>query len=136
MREPKSEREWGNVYRFRFFKYWIQSYLAGVRKVFVGMRDDDGVLRKVQHFATGSLHKIARDNLRSGRQGGRPVWEPFVILNFLDLVLRKLRRACVENVGCTISVRYEPQQRKVIVTLMKDSQFPLRMQEEVEMISK
>lgn len=132
MREPRNDRDWSSAYRFRFCKYWVQSYLAGVRKVVIGMRNDHGILTKVEHFPTSSLPKLARENLQSNRPGGRPVWDPFVILNFLDLILSRVLEVTKHNVGCTIRVRYDPSERKVTASLLKDSQFPLRMQEEVE----
>lgn len=136
MREPRSRRDRDNMHRHRFMKYWIQSFLAGVRTVVVGVRDDDGFLRKIEHFPTRELPHRARAQLAPARNqryqsqgGGGTTWEPFVILNFLDHVLYQIRTHCKANVGKAVRVRYDPRQKKVEAWILTESAFSNRMTE-------
>ena len=36
-------------------KWWAQSFLVGIPKIVCGFRDDDGVVKNVQHFKTSML---------------------------------------------------------------------------------
>eukprot|EP00743_Colponemidia_sp_Colp-15_P008091 GILK01008767.1.p1 GENE.GILK01008767.1~~GILK01008767.1.p1 ORF type:complete len:384 (-),score=49.13 GILK01008767.1:153-1247(-) len=44
----------------KMLTFWIQSYLAGVPFIACGFRDNDGILRGVQHFKTTDLPKTAK----------------------------------------------------------------------------
>lgn len=127
MRNPRSKRDYDNMYRNRFMKYWIQSFLAGVRTIILGVRDDNGILRKTERYNTENLHKLTRDHFRSSRGGS--VWEPYVILNFLDHTLNQIRTHCESNLGRTIRVRYDPAERRVIGWILADNNFSQRIAE-------
>ncbi len=133
MREPKNDRDLQNMYRHRFLKYWIQSYLAGVRTVVLGYRDDRGILRKVEHFATRSFPHLAKEHLTPARNhrgalgNAQEPWEPFVCLNFLDLVLARVRKTCAEHVRKTVRIRYQPQNKRVVAWIIADNDFADRM---------
>ncbi|PXF49538.1 Decapping nuclease DXO-like [Gracilariopsis chorda] len=104
MREVRSDKELGNMYRHRFPKYWIQSYLAGVRHIALGLRSDDGELLAVKRLETHRLHREAREFFNERRMRG--CWEPFACLNFIDFVLDNIRRACGRQPGSTLRLRY------------------------------
>lgn len=104
MREIRSEKELGNMYRYRFPKYWIQSYLAGVRHIALGLRSDNGELLAVKRLETHRLHREAREFFNERRMRG--CWEPFACLNFINFVLNSVRRACGKQSGSTLRLRY------------------------------
>jgi len=41
--------------RFKLLKWWAQSFLVGIPKIVCGFRDDDGIVKNLQHFKTTSL---------------------------------------------------------------------------------
>lgn len=133
MREPRNERDFQNMYRHRFLKYWIQSYLAGVRTVVLGYRDDGGILRNFEEFETASFPRLARKHLtppedhRQFRGNAQGPWEPFMCLNFLNLVLTQVRRICAEHTGRTVRIRFDPQKKRLVGRLVQDSDFGSRM---------
>lgn len=137
MRQPSSAREESNMFKFRFMKYWIQSYLAGVRTVVVGMRDDAGFLRHVEHFDTISFPSLVAQRVPRARNGA-PAWDPNVILNFLDHTITQIRRVCAseENIGCNIRIRYEPNGKKITAWKVQDSDFPVRISAQLNEINK
>ncbi|CAN8061507.1 unnamed protein product [Agarophyton chilense] len=108
MREVRNEKDLGNMYRYRFPKYWIQSYLAGVRYIFLGLRSDDGELLGVKRLETHKLHREARHYFQDRRMSG--CWEPFVCLNFIDFLLHAIRRACGKQNGSTLRLRYSARE--------------------------
>ena len=36
-------------------KWWAQSFLVGVPKIVCGFRDDDGIVKNLQHFKTSMI---------------------------------------------------------------------------------
>lgn len=119
-KKPISQRDFDVLYADKYLKWFVQSYLGGVRSIFVGLRDNSGRLADVQHLSTLSLSRLAREGLRSG-DGGRhnstrrqlhhTLWEPFVCINFVDHVLSLVRRHCDENPGQTLRFSYDPGSR-------------------------
>jgi len=137
MRQPTSAREESNMFKFRFMKYWIQSYLAGVRTVVVGMRDDTGHLRHVEHFDTIQFPTLVAQRVPRARNGA-PAWDPNVILNFLDHTITQIRRVCgaEENMGHNVRIRYEPTAKKITAWKVDACDFPARITRELDEIKK
>jgi len=71
--------------RHKLLKFWAQSFLAGVPKVVVGFRDDNGFVRSLETFDTLFMPRLVR-----GKPG---MWDPIVCLRFLDEFLSWLRRS-------------------------------------------
>ena len=127
MREPRNQRDENNLFRHRMMKYWIQSYLAGVPEVVVGMRDDSGILRHVEIFDTFSMPQLAQEKLPSFQK----VWHSKTILNFLHSVLSRIRNVSQRHLGKTIRIRYEPNEKMIFMRVLDESDFCDRMKVEI-----
>lgn len=108
MRVARSDRELCSMYRYRFPKYWLQSYLAGVPTIALGLRTDSGELVGVKRLETQRLPREAREFFNQSRQPG--YWDPFLSINFIDVLLGSIQRVCCEHPTATVSVRYDPHQ--------------------------
>ncbi|KAJ3340672.1 Dom-3 Z [Gonapodya sp. JEL0774] len=72
--------------RHKLLKIWAQSFLAGVPRVIIGFRDDQGYVRAIEEFKTLEIPRIVR---RPDAQGGA-VWDPNVMLTWCYGFLRWL----------------------------------------------
>lgn len=121
---PQTDRDRQTLYLIKYQKWFLQSYLAGVRTVFIGMRDDNGVLVDAEHVSTRSLSRTAKDFAR-----GAPCWEPFVCINFIEYVSEQVRRVCGEHVGQTIRFSFDPKRGHLTGRLLaNDASFASRLQ--------
>jgi RAT1-interacting protein len=105
-----TSREYANLYS-KYQRWWVQSWLAGVRTIFVGVRDDNGNLVDVQHLATRSLPRSAREGLRQiAGPGRRPAeaFEPMYCVNFIEYMCEHLRRCCGLRPGETVRFAFNP----------------------------
>jgi len=68
---PASDRDYYTLYRFKMLKFWLQSYLLGVPKIHVGMRDRSGIVRGVQEYMTLGIPGLVREAQRQTAAGGR-----------------------------------------------------------------
>lgn len=107
MKILRNERDYSNMYRYRYPKYFVQSFFAGVPTVIVGSRTDDGRLADVRNLDTFSLPSEAHEYFRRNR---KPSWDPDIMLNFLDYILSSLRYVCSSNLGTTIRIVYDSNQ--------------------------
>lgn len=117
MRAIESDRALSNMYRHRFLKFWLQSYLAGVPNIMLGIRSDSGELLHVKNLKTHELPREARNHFDQTRSRNR--WDPFVCINFLDCVLASIREACHDHPGSTIRVRLDPATKHVTAVLVE-----------------
>lgn len=123
-KRPESARDLHTLHQIKYQKWFLQSYLAGVRTICVGLRDDAGVLVDVDHVSTRSLWRAASDSA-----GGSPKWEPFVCINFIEYVSEQIRRVCAEHPGETIRFAYDPKHGVLSGRLLEgDTSFAARMQ--------
>lgn len=89
-------------------KWWAQSFLVGVPKIVCGFRDDDGIVKSLQHFKTTMIphdsqvtwsHDTAITNswwcVCFLVQNDLTMWQPAVCLNFLDELLTWIRKVVV-----------------------------------------
>ncbi|XP_057842937.2 NAD-capped RNA hydrolase DXO1 isoform X1 [Cryptomeria japonica] len=91
--ELKTSRELENrtVERFekqKLLKYWIQSFLAGVPRIIIGFRDDEGRLLRTQALGTEEIRHSVK---------GKNYWQGGVCLSFADEVLCWLYGTVKEN---------------------------------------
>ncbi|KNZ53363.1 hypothetical protein VP01_3264g1 [Puccinia sorghi] len=90
---PSSDRDYFNLYRFKMLKFWLQSYLLGVPKIHVGMRDRSGIVRGVQEYMTLGIPGLVREAQRQ-TAGGR--WSAECCLGggagIVEFVMGKLRK--------------------------------------------
>jgi hypothetical protein len=64
----------------------LPSLAAGIRTIFVGLRDDSGMLVDVDHVGTKSLPRAAKAfaaRMQAKGDGAKECWEPFVCINFI-----------------------------------------------------
>lgn len=66
---PASDRDHWNLYRFKMLKFWLQSYLLGVPKIHVGLRDRSGIVRGAQDYLTEEIPALVKQ--RQAKPGGR-----------------------------------------------------------------
>lgn len=114
MKELRTEKDYHNMYRYRFPKYWLQSYLGGVRYITVGLRSESGHLAGVNRMQTQHLHRDAVDFYRGNY---RRTWDPQACIGFIHHVLDQMRKACSENPGATIRVCYDPKKGEITGTV-------------------
>lgn len=116
MKAVDTDRALNNMYQHRFLKYWLQSYLAGVPTIMLGIRSGSGELLHVKHLRTHDLPREARHHFQRTRARNR--WDPFVCVNFLDCVLASIRQACHDRPGSTIRVRFDAATKHITATLV------------------
>jgi RAT1-interacting protein len=116
MKKPSSTRDFVTLYSSRYLKWFVQSYLAGVRTLFIGLRDERGILVAVDHVSTRSLPRAAREGLRRHASDGVPgmAWEPAACINFLDYIVDHVRRKCVEHSRSTLRFSYNPEKSLIV----------------------
>eukprot|EP00177_Eucheuma_denticulatum_P003813 GFKZ01006893.1.p1 GENE.GFKZ01006893.1~~GFKZ01006893.1.p1 ORF type:complete len:338 (+),score=23.39 GFKZ01006893.1:84-1016(+) len=112
MKEVINERALGNMYRHRYLRYWIQSFLGGVRHIVIGHRNDQGVLESSERMRTHDLQRRAREHFQ--RTNARNGWDPNVCLGFLDCTLSMIREACHDYPGSTIRLRLSPRDKCIV----------------------
>jgi RAI1 like PD-(D/E)XK nuclease len=134
MKKPASDRDYMTMYSSRYLKWFVQSYLGGVRTMFIGLRDDKGTLVAVDHISTRSLPRSAREGLqRYGRaEAERKTWDPNVCVSFLDYVIDVVRRSCSSHLGKTVRFSYAPVVRTVTAKVVDDSKSSASLAETLE----
>lgn len=101
------ERERHTLERHKMAKWWLQSFLLGVRTVVCGFRDEGGVLRKTQDFETKQLPKFVRG-----------AWHPHVMLNFGDAALGWLYERVIAGPPTGRYVlAYDPAGRRLLLRI-------------------
>lgn len=98
-------RDLTTLYRYRFPKFWMQAFIAGVQTIIVGCRSANGHLVDLRHYDTQSLPLEAERYFRKKHWW---FWRPATLLNFLDYMLIQIHQACSRNPGLTVRVKYDP----------------------------
>ncbi|KAI1754581.1 RAI1 like PD-XK nuclease-domain-containing protein [Xylaria castorea] len=81
--EIRDDRGMSNFER-KLMKFWIQSFLLGVPKIFVGFRSQSGILTKIEEIQTISIPETA------AKRGVRS-WDANTCINFSNAFLDWLR---------------------------------------------
>lgn len=124
-KKPQNARDVHTLHQVKYQKWFLQSYLAGVPTIVAGLRDDNGVLVGVDHICTRSLSRTASESA-----GGKPAWQPFVCINFIEYVSEQIRRVCGEHHGQTIRFVYDPKQGRLTARLLVgDASFAAKLQD-------
>ena len=131
-RVARHQGDLDSLYLYRFLRYWIQSHLAGVPQVVIGMRDNSGTLKSVTTYNTNDLPRIARENVSPYRVA----WDEQTILDFLHFVLSHIRRICRNNRDKTIRVQYVPNEKRIVMYVLEGSSFSQRMKQELGQVHK
>ncbi|KAN0065603.1 decapping endonuclease targeting mRNA [Thecaphora frezii] len=98
---PGNARDTQN-FEAKLLKFYLQSFLLGVRTLVVGFRDPRGFLVTTQQFDTLAIPKMVRAGSVFGKDAGgcellrqKSVWEPRDSVGFGDRILDWLREAVV-----------------------------------------
>jgi len=84
-RKPSHPGQLNTLYRFKYLKWWLQSFLVGIPTVIVGWRDDAGIVHEVEDINVRSMPRSARG------------WQGNVCANFLLEVLKFLNTNIKDN---------------------------------------
>lgn len=82
-RRETNERQLTNFYRFKSRNWWLQSFLVGIESIFVGIRNDDGIVGEVKKVSLKELSDEAKKN---------NYWHGTVAMNFLNDFLKKVSK--------------------------------------------
>lgn len=84
-----NQRAHRNFANYKLIKYWAQSYMAGVPTIVCGLRDDNGIVRRVETYKTHNIPRIARKENAS--------WESSVCMNFCDAFLTWIKGVIADD---------------------------------------
>lgn len=110
IRRPDTMRSKLIMYRHKFAKFWLQSFLAGVRTVTIGTRLDDGLLTATEDINTEDIVSEAHSFLSAHQS--RP-WSPILMINFIEHVLAAAHQHCLHHKESTIRLYHVASQRRV-----------------------
>ncbi|XP_055624288.1 decapping nuclease DXO homolog [Toxorhynchites rutilus septentrionalis] len=95
-RRETNQRQVNNFYRFKTRNWWCQSFLVNIGKIFVGLRNDQGIVNEIKEM---SLREIDRDS--------RQFWSASVCMVFCSKFLAKVNEL-MNRVDCPHTVyRFE-----------------------------
>ena len=102
-----------NFARYKLLKFWAQSFLAGLPKIVVGLRDDDGVVRELTTYQTMDIPGRCKEFQNS--------WDPNICMNFLDRLLSWLKHVVtIDDKNVVYMLSFEPPFNKIHVDLIDD----------------
>lgn len=76
-----SYRQDTNFRKYKFQKWWCQSYLTGIETIICGFRNGAEIVETLRHYRVGDLPKMAKG-----------LWDPFVCINFCAEFLNFVKR--------------------------------------------
>ncbi|XP_075264221.1 uncharacterized protein LOC142356142, partial [Convolutriloba macropyga] len=97
---PTNQRQRNSLLRFKYPRWWMQSWFAGVTRLAVGNRDEQGMLHTIEVLKTTDLPNIAK---REGVQ-----WNPWEFINFTNDVLLWMKQQAQASPGKQLTFRYNP----------------------------
>lgn len=59
-RRETNERQKSNFYRFKLIKWWCQSFLVGIQRVYFGLRDDRGIVDEIDQMNVTDMPNMAK----------------------------------------------------------------------------
>ncbi|KAJ2370636.1 decapping endonuclease targeting mRNA [Coemansia sp. RSA 2611] len=123
-----SDRAQHSFERYKLLKCWAQSFIAGIPRVTIGFRDDEGYLREVRDIRTQDMPRIVRNKPR--------MWEANVCMNFATQILQFLRYWVSEQ-GPEVQYRleYDPDATEIRVHAL-GKQAPFVTAEYIHSLSK
>ncbi|XP_066929896.1 decapping and exoribonuclease protein-like [Clytia hemisphaerica] len=102
-----------NFSRYKLLKFWAQSFLVGLPKIVVGLRDDDGIVRELKTYKTMEIPQVCKEF--------RNCWDPTICMNFLDKLLSWLKQiVTIDNKDVVYMLRFEPPFDTIQVELIDD----------------
>jgi len=107
------------LYRQKYPRWWVQSWLAGVSKIVVGERDGQGVLQKIETIKTTHLPNRV--------ESGSSHWDPWVLIRFLNDVLTWMQGSAAANRGQHLTFRFHPEDSCIAMQKDPDGSLPQRV---------
>ncbi|XP_055532419.1 decapping and exoribonuclease protein-like [Wyeomyia smithii] len=105
-RRETNQRQVDNFYRYKTIKWWCQSFLVNVQRIFVGLRNDRGIVDEIREM---SLEQIDRDSRR--------FWSASVCMafcaEFLELVRTKMSQ--VDSPHTVYCFEYRPEKAENVL---------------------
>lgn len=102
-----------NFARFKLLKFWGQSFLAGLPKIVVGLRDDDGVVHELKTYKTLEIPSHCKEYPNH--------WDPNICMNFLNTFLTWLKDIVViDDKNVVYMLNFEHPFQRVTVKLIED----------------
>ncbi|KAJ3327290.1 Dom-3 Z [Blyttiomyces sp. JEL0837] len=83
-----NDRQRRTFQRFKLLRIYFQSWLAGIPKIVIGYRDDQGILQSVETLNTHEIPRMVRGTPES--------WDAVVCINFADALIERIC-ACVRG---------------------------------------
>ena len=104
--------------KHKLLKFWLQSFLANVPSVIVGLRDESGNVTELKTYETKTIHRIVRP---------RGYWDPTACFNFgkaaLEWLLAQMEAHAPRGTAARFIMRYDPAAAAVLL-LPDDSPGP------------
>lgn len=91
-RKETTYRQGQNFLKFNLVKWWCQSFLVGIQRIYMGLRNDEGIVKEIQVLDVSSLPKMAKE-----------YWSPAVCVDFLNEFLNMVKKT-LRNTNCPYSV--------------------------------
>lgn len=107
-RLPQTAQQTRNLMQFKYPRWWVQSWLAGVPRIAAGARDDQGQLLQVDLVDTQALPRLAREAGAS--------WQPHQLLAFGHDVLAWMRHMGSQHPEQHLRFSYDPSKRQIVCT--------------------
>lgn len=102
-----------NFARYKLLKFWAQSFLAGIPKIVVGMRNDDGVVSQITSYETLNIPHVSKQHSNE--------WDASVCMNFLDALLTWLKEEVTqEGPDIVYMIHFEYPFEKISIKLVDD----------------
>ncbi|RWS30576.1 protein Dom3Z-like protein [Leptotrombidium deliense] len=103
-KEFENKRQHDTFCRYKALKWWSQSYLAGIKTIVCGYRDDNFHVQRVDTYSANSLCNL-----------GAEFWNSSVCLNFLDSFLTFVKK-CVtkEDQNITYEFYWSPNSNEIV----------------------
>lgn len=102
-----------NFARYKLLKFWAQSFLVGLPKIVVGLRDDDGIVHELKDYKTIEIPALCKEFPNH--------WDANICMNFLDNLLSWLKQTVtIDDKDTVYMLRFEPPFDRVTVELIDD----------------
>ncbi|XP_049882602.1 decapping and exoribonuclease protein-like isoform X3 [Pectinophora gossypiella] len=92
-REIEYRRQEENFKRNKMLKCWCQCYLAGLKGLIVGYRNDFGIIQRLQWFDTNDIVRYCHN-----------VWSPRTAIEFLDYFLSFIKKSFKDHVQQVLGI--------------------------------